>query len=334
MEQYTSLLCTRIGEYAEKYPRRADTLYFGGGTPSITGEERLCRIYKYVDEKFGLAEGAEVTLEVNPEKRDIDFERLRKSGFNRVSVGLQSADDNELKLLGRLHSRSDAEKCVNSARKAGFDNISLDLMIATPSQTKESLKRSVAFCAEQRAAHISAYLLKIEKDTPYYSMRNKLDLRDDDAQAEMYLFAAEELAKYGYYQYEISNFSLSGYESRHNLIYWHDEEYFGFGPAAHSFIDGRRYHYERSFESFYNDELICDGAGGDEEEFIMLGLRLAEGITNERYRMRFGKDIPQEYIKRAQQLIPAGLIQADKNGIRLTAEGFLVSNAVIAVILG
>ena len=333
MEEYTRALCGRIELYAEKYPRTADTLYFGGGTPSLAGSERLCRIYNTVKESFGLSSGAEVTLEVNPEKKDIGFEALRKCGFNRVSIGLQSSDDDELRLLGRLHGSEDAERCIRDACAAGFDNISIDLMIATPSQTRESLRRSIAFCAGNGARHISAYLLKIEQGTPYYRIKDRLGLYSDDDQAEMYLFAAEELASYGYRQYEISNFSMEGYESRHNLIYWHDEEYFGFGPSAHSFIDGRRRYYGRSFESFYNDELIDDGEGGGEEEFLMLGLRLAEGISYERYRRRYGRELPQKYLARAKALEPAGYTVADDVGIRLTPKGFLVSNAVLAEIL-
>lgn len=333
MDDYTERLCERIDLYAEKYPRNADTLYLGGGTPSILGEERLCRIYRTVNKGFHLSPNAEATLEVNPEKKDIDFEALRKCGFNRVSIGLQSSDDSELKLLGRLHSRDDAARCIKKAKISGFDNISLDLMIATPSQTRDSLKRSIDFCAENGARHISAYLLKIEEGTPYYSMKKNLSLSDDDEQAEMYLFAAEILASYGYRQYEISNFSHPGFESRHNLIYWHDEEYFGFGSAAHSFFDGRRFHYERSFEGFYRDELIDDGEGGSEEEFIMLGLRLAQGISYESYRQRFGRELPEKFRKRAQALLPSGYIIADNEGIRLTTNGFLVSNAVLAELL-
>ena len=333
MEEYARRLCESISLCAERYPRAADTLYFGGGTPSLIGAERLCRIYGAVDESFGLSPGAEVTFEVNPGKKDVGFEALRKRGFNRVSVGLQSSDDNELRLLGRLHNSEDALQCIRAARSAGFDNISLDLMIATPSQTRDSLRRSIAFCAENGARHISAYLLKIEEGTPYYGMRDSLGLCSDDEQAEMYLFAAEELAAYGYRQYEISNFSIEGYESRHNLIYWHDEEYLGFGPSAHSFIDGRRFHYERSFAGFYDGELIDDGEGGGEEEFIMLGMRLAEGISYRRFRQRFGRELPEKYTKRAQTLEAAGYTVSDSEGIRLTRKGFLVSNAVLAEIL-
>lgn len=331
-DEYTSALCRSINYYSEKYRRTADTLYFGGGTPSLIGEERLGRLCREAKSAFGL-ENAEITLEVNPEKKDIGFEGLLKSGFNRLSIGLQSSDDNELKLLGRLHSSGDADRCVREARNAGFENISLDLMIATPSQTEDSLLRSIDFCASHGVKHISAYLLKIEKGTHYYKIKDSLSLPDDDRQAEMYLFAVENLSRYGYRQYEISNFAVPGYESRHNLKYWHDEEYLGLGPAAHSFVDGRRFYFNRSFEDFYKNIVTDDGEGGDEEEFVMLGLRLAEGVTGERYKKRFGRDIPTAMIKKAAALSKGGYTVVDNIGIRLTEKGFLMSNAVIAQIV-
>ncbi len=332
MDEYTDLLAERIKQYSRIYPRRVDTVYFGGGTPSLIGDERLCRILDTVKASFD-CKGAEVTLEVNPEKKDIDFRRLREAGFDRVSIGLQSANDDELKILGRLHSVKDAEECIASARRGGFDNISLDLMIATPGQTRESIKRSVEFCAEQGASHVSAYILKIEPGTAYYKNRESLDLPDDDGQAELYIYAAELLEKQGYRQYEISNFAREGRESRHNLKYWHDEEYLGLGPGAHSFMEGRRFYYDRSFDAFARDILTDDGEGGYEEEYIMLALRLSEGAINERFVRRFGHGIPRKYYDNAKKLAATGYVLCDDEGIRLTREGFLLSNALIARII-
>lgn len=332
-EHYTQVMCGRMEEYAQRLSQKADTLYFGGGTPSLLGEERLCRIVRSAERGFGL-ENAEITAEVNPEKQDIDFDALRKGGFNRISVGLQSADDNELALLGRLHRTQEAADCIERIRQAGFENFSLDLMIATPAQTKESLLRSVDFCAEKGAPHISAYLLKIEPDTPYAKRTDRDFLCDDERQAELYLTAAERLAYHGYRQYEISNFAREGFESRHNLKYWHDEEYLGLGASAHSFLNGRRFFYDRSLESFYQDSVTEDGTGGDEEEFLLLGLRLAEGVTHERYQERFGKAIPDRILQRAAQLLPTGYVTLTPAGIALTVQGFLVSNAVIGYLIG
>ncbi len=331
-DEYTDRLCERIALSGQKYQRRADTVYFGGGTPSFIGAERLCRILRSVKESFK-ADAHEITLEVNPEKKDLDFEMLRAEGFDRISIGLQSANDNELEKLGRLHSVKDAVECISRAKRAGFDNISLDLMIATPGQTMDSLRRSIEFCAEHGATHISAYILKLEQGTRYYKQRHELMLPDDDIQADMYLGAVSELSKYGYKQYEISNFAKDGFKGRHNLKYWHDEEYSGFGPSAHSFIDGRRFYFGRSFEDFYNGRIIDDGTGGDTEEYIMLGARLSEGITNTSFQKRFGTDIPQIYINNAMKLNNTGLIIADNSSFRLTERGFLLSNLIIAKIL-
>ncbi len=331
-DEYTILLCRSIETYGRRLARTADTVYFGGGTPGILGAQRLCRILSQAVQSFSVKD-AEITLELNPEKKDTDFEALRKGGFNRVSIGLQSSDDNELRLLGRLHDSKAAEACIRKAQSAGFDNISLDLMIATPAQTTDSLKRSIDFCAEHGAAHISAYILKIEPGTVYYKKKDSLLLPDEDEQADMYLFAVETLKEYGYAQYEISNFARPGYESRHNLKYWHDEEYLGLGPSAHSFIDGKRRCFDRSFESFAQDRYTDDGEGGSIEEYIMLGLRLNEGISYERFAQRFGMSIPDEYISRAGRFAGMGYTEVSSEAIKLTEKGFLLSNAIIGEIL-
>lgn len=329
---YTDMLLEKIAYWGEKLDRKADTLYFGGGTPSLLGAERLVRIAERVRNCFG-NDITETTVEVNPSREDFDFGKLIKGGINRISVGLQSADDEELKFLGRQHDSAQAKKCINAAKNAGFENISLDLMIALPDQTKSSLERSVEFCAEQGAKHISAYILKIEPQTVFYKNREKLNLPDDDESAELYETLCDLMKQYGYNHYEISNFCKSGYESRHNLKYWHDEEYIGIGPSAHSFIDGKRFYCPRKMKSFEEDEYIPDGEGGGEEEFIMLGLRLSEGITNERYLQKFGKTIPEKYLRNAQRFEKSGLVRISDSGFALTEKGFMVSNSLITEIL-
>ena len=331
---YIENLCRAVGYFSEKIGTKADTLYLGGGTPSIIGAQRLCKIVGEVRERFGFADDTEITVEVNPEKEDTDFDLMRKGGINRVSIGLQSADDRELQILGRLHDLRQAEICIRKAKNAGFDNISLDLMIATPEQTKDSLEKSIEFCAEKDVRHISAYILKIEQGTPYDNMREKLNICDEDEQAEMYLFAVEKLKEYGYGQYEISNFCRRGFESRHNLKYWHDEEYIGIGPSAHSFVNGKRFYFARSFEDFYDLKTISDGEGGSAAEFAMLALRLTEGLTEERFQKRFGERIPEIYRKNAERFEKYGFLASDERGIRLMPKGFLLSNYIISEILG
>ncbi len=333
-DKYTDKICSQITDFAKEKRIVADTLYFGGGTPTVTGADRIIKIISAAKKSFGLnSSDTEITVEVNPEKSDIDFGLLRSAGCNRISIGLQSANDDELKFLGRLHNTLDAKKCILSAKNSGFENISLDLMIALPGQTYEKLRRSVDFCANQGAKHISAYILKIEEGTIFYKNRNNLSMTDDDRTADMYEYLCSVMKEYGYDHYEISNFCKPGYEGRHNLKYWHDEEYIGFGPSSHSFFCGRRFYRPANFKRFYEGEVISDGAGGDTEEFIMLGLRLAEGITNERFRTKFGTDIPDIYKKRAEIFQAAGLTKTFDNGFALTEKGFMVSNSIIAEIL-
>lgn len=332
IDRYVSALINKIESWGERIRRKADTLYFGGGTPSCMGAERLVSVANSAKLSFCL-ENAEITAEVNPSKNDFDFYTLRKNGFNRISLGLQSANDNELKMLGRIHTVQQVEHCLKNAKNAGFDNISLDLMLAIPLQTKESLERSIEFCAKQDVQHISAYMLKIENGTPFAGKKDLLDLPDDDEQAEMYLFACEKLNEYGYHQYEISNFSKKGFESRHNLKYWNDDEYIGIGPSAHSFINGKRFYFPRSFDDFFNGVVIDDGSGGYEEEYVMLRLRLSDGINNREYKERFGRDIPQKYFLKAKKFEGTGYIITDNESIKLTSKGFIVSNAIISEIL-
>ncbi|MBR2176914.1 MAG: radical SAM family heme chaperone HemW [Clostridia bacterium] len=331
-DDYTDEILKKIAFWSEKLHCSADTLYFGGGTPSLIGAERLNRMAAAVREVFG-NHLEEITAEVNPAGRGFDFSALRKSGFNRISVGLQSANDDELSFLGRLHTSAQAADCIHLARAAGFDNISLDLMIALPGQTKDSLRRSVEFCVRHDAKHISAYILKIEPGTVFYKNKDRLNLPDDDEAADRYEYLCGLMREYGYEHYEISNFCKSGYESRHNLKYWHDEEYIGIGPSAHSFIDGRRFYYPKKITDFIENRITDDGDGGNVEEFIMLGLRLSEGITNERFKARFDTDIPKKYMAKAKMLEGFGLTKVSDSAFSVTEKGFMVSNVIISEIL-
>ena len=334
MNAYTNSLLEHIKRYASELNRRADTLYFGGGTPNLLGEERLTRLIAQAKEGFALDE-AEITLEVNPSEDLSGFlKAVRAAGANRLSIGLQSANEDELQLLGRRHTVQQASKAVRDAQDAGFDNISLDLMIATQNQTKQSLLRSIAFCADAGVQHISAYLLTIEPHTAYYKIKEQLQVPNEDETCDLYLFACEELAKRGFLQYEISNFAKPGYESRHNLKYWQCEEYLGLGPAAHSFVDGKRFYYERDLNAFMRGcDPVQDGTGGDFEEFAMLALRLTEGLTEQNCQSRFGHGIPDSVRIVAQQYEKAGLTVCTPDGLRLTTKGFLVSNTLLAELL-
>lgn len=333
MNRYVDKVIERFDKYCND-DIVLDTVYFGGGTPSTLGTERIAKILNVINDKFTVDKNAEITMEMNPTSKElIDFTVLKKCGLNRLSIGMQSAVESEMKLLGRTHSQEDVINTVNQAKKSGIDNISLDLIIGVPTQTKESLKYSMDFCNSLGVKHISAYILKIEEGTKFYTIKDSLNMPSDDEQAEMYMYVSEYLESIGYSQYEISNYSLEGFESKHNTKYWRCEEYIGIGPSAHSFYKGERFYYNRSFEEFYNDKTNFDCIGGTEEEFIMLNLRLKRGLIFKEYEEKYNKKFPEEIIKKAKILEKAGLLTVDKEKVSLNRKGYLVSNAIICELI-
>lgn len=331
VSSYVDALCREIDKAGGIY----NTVYFGGGTPSLIGSDNIAKIMSHINR----TSDCEATLECNPsdtgaENSAFDFSVVAKAGVNRISMGLQSADDCERKILGRRGGCENVERAIARAKQTGIDNISLDLMLGIPNQTEESLKKSIEFCKNSGAKHISAYILKIEEGTPFYRTKNTLGLPDEDKTCDLYLSAVENLAKAGYHQYEISNFSEKGYESRHNLKYWRCEEYLGIGASAHSFLNGKRFYYERSIDDFISGILpVDDGFGGDEEEYIMLALRLSEGLVFEKFRNRFGKNVPEETIRKAHALEKHGFVTVDENSISITVKGYLISNTIISELI-
>lgn len=333
-EDIFSAYVSRLCEEAESYKGKkisVDTIYFGGGTPSILSYSQIGTILNAVKDSFNVLENAEITLEANPSS--VDFKKLEgiiKSGVNRISFGIQSACDDELLSLGRLHSFDEAKRAVVNARNAGFKNISADLMIATWGQTKESLKRSVINIAKLGVEHISCYILKVEDGTPYSKMN--LTLPDEDQCAEYYLLASSLISDLGYRQYEISNFAKEGFESRHNLKYWQGEEYIGLGVSAYSYYGGVRYHNKRDLFSYLRKadiKVIDETDINKSEEYLTLSLRLSDGISIKKY-VALGGDF--SILKKAKEL-PKSLIKIDRDKISLTNEGFLVSNEIIAKLL-
>ena len=319
------------------YPKMppVDTVYIGGGTPSFFGGKRIAALLEEIRRSFRLPEGAEITVEANPSSATPDFlNAAAQSGANRLSLGLQSAVDTERRALGRLSGAKRAEAAVHDARRAGFSNISLDLMCAIPGQTVQTVLQSVDFCAGLGVEHVSSYLLKIEKGTVFDKKRHTLALPDEDEQCEMYLAMADRLEKTGYRQYEISNFALPGRESRHNTRYWKCGEYWGVGASAHSFLQGKRFFFSPDIEDFLTGKPpVSDGLGGDGEEFIMLGLRLAEGIRFADFEKRFSRPFPESVLRCARETVPDRYLTVDEVGMRLTREGFLLSNTVLAALL-
>lgn len=338
-EDFTAAVLRNIAAYEGK-GITADTLYFGGGTPSLLTPEQTGSIINAAKQAFALdAESAEITLECNPCTASPDKLRaLRQAGVNRLSVGFQSANDGELALLGRLHTAEQARKTVLDAAAAGFGNISCDLMIGLPDQTRDKLAHSIATLAALPITHISSYILKVEEGTEFYDSGLSEKLPDDDTAAALYLETVRLCQAAGFAQYEISNFARHGAESRHNLKYWRCQEYIGIGPAAHSFFDGKRFACPESLEDFIaaptQRQLVTDASPDPAEEYIMLGLRLSEGIDLDE-ALRLG--LPPESIDRAEgfikQLVRSGLAKREGRRLSLTPEGMLVSNSVISGLL-
>ncbi|MBR1764203.1 MAG: radical SAM family heme chaperone HemW [Ruminococcus sp.] len=319
---------------------RADTLYLGGGTPSLLSPAQVESIISAAEQAFALdVSTAEITLECNPctvtpEK----LRQLRQAGVNRLSVGFQSADGGELALLGRLHTAQRGRETVLAAAEAGFENISCDLMLGLPDQTGEKLCRSISALAALPIQHISAYILKVEEGTEFSSSGISAALPSEDETAALYLETVRLCEAAGFRQYEISNFARHGAESRHNLKYWRCEEYIGIGPAAHSFFGGRRFACPESIEDFITAptqrELITDPAPDPAEEYIMLGLRLREGIDLDKAaRLGFSPRDPARLRALVQGLSKAGLCISSGSRLSLTPKGMLVSNSVISELL-
>lgn len=339
MEAYTDALC-RAMDCTPFGLGALETVYFGGGTPSVLGANRLGRILEHAARRFGLVGGAEITVECNPRSSlPEELRRLRSAGVNRLSIGLQSADEGLLRFLGRPHTAAKAAQAVEAAHIAGFRNISLDLMLALPGQTMEQIESAVDTCAALGAAHVSAYLLKVEEGTPFALRGVAAQCPDGDAQADLYLGAAKALEKCGYRQYEISNFARDGLVSRHNVNYWDCGEYLGLGPSAHAFAAGERFYFLRDLRAFLEAPnpfalAIADGAGGGAEEYLMLRLRLSEGVRWDSLESRYPAfNGAARLRKKARPLEEGGLAVCDDAGLRLTREGMLVSNSAISMLL-
>ena len=335
MDAYTAALIRHLEEVAPRCAAHtADTVYFGGGTPSYLGEKRLTKLLKTVKKRYHVAADAEITLEANPDSAG-DWKALRalrRAGFNRVSLGVQAADDGLLRRIGRVHTWDQVLSSVAAARMAGFDNLSLDLIYGLPGQTMAAWQDTLRAAALE-TQHISCYGLKVEPGTPLWQQRESADIPDDDAQADMYLWTVDYLEKQGYTQYEISNFARPGYESRHNLKYWTLGEYAGFGPGAHSDMGGVRFAYERDLDGYIAGELrlseMEEIAPLDRDlEYIMLSLRTVQGIDSAYFQRQFRQKFqPMEELLAQYEV--HGLAARTERGWRLTPRGFFVSNAII-----
>ena len=322
-----------------------DTVYFGGGTPSFYGAKRLRELLSAVKKNYRVEKDAEVTLEANPDSVDLkSLKMLRKAGFNRISIGLQSACPAELRAVRRPHTVEQGDEAVAAARKAGFDNLSLDLIYGLPLQTVPSWWDTVEHALALEPDHLSCYGLKVEEGTPLAARVAKGErLLSDDSQASLYLWTVNRLSQAGYRQYEISNFARAGHASRHNLRYWLTQPYIGFGPGAHSDFGGRRCSWVRDLEGYIRGVLEGDVPLLDSQdlipreergsEYLMLRLRTAMGIEEWEYRGSYFMDFaPIE--ARLRDFQAQGWAEKTPAGRwRLTPKGFLVSNQLIGDLL-
>ena len=326
----------RAAEHTEDY--EIVSVFIGGGTPSALKAEAIASIMSTLQEQFFFCEDAEVTIEANP--GTVDLEKLtiyRNVGINRLSLGLQSTDAEELKLLGRIHSYEEFLKSYEWAREAGFSNINIDLMFAIPGQTGEAWRQHLYQVAELNPEHISAYSLIIEEGTPF--AEQNLDLPDEDTEYQMYEDTAEILERYGYRQYEISNYAKQGYMCRHNAGYWQRREYLGFGLGASSLYRGMRFSNTRRMQEYLKESRNPDQIRKDVtvlsrneriEEFMFLGLRMTEGISEKKFEENFDVRLMDVYGDILQKYEETGFMEHIETKWRLTRKGIHVSNHILA----
>jgi len=344
MPEYQEALLAHIEESSHSIKSyEVDSVYFGGGTPSYYGADRLVQILDLLKKNGNLRLDAEITVECNPDSvSPAALKLLRQEGVNRLSLGVQASDNNLLKLIGRRHSFQQAVKAYREARQAGFDNISIDLMYGLPSQTKADWADTLGKIVELHPEHISAYGLKLEPNTPMYrEYKGSPILPDDDEQADMYSFAAEMLERYGYKQYEISNFAAPGFASRHNLKYWNMEDYISFGPGAASCVGNVRYSFVKDLKEYISGVHRKVSIVEEYEEvtplersveYIMLGMRTTRGISRRDYILRTQCDWrPIEQVLRAFK--DKGWVAQTEDRWHFTVPGFLISNTLIGILL-
>jgi len=341
---YLEAVCAHIREAGALAPNHlVDTIYFGGGTPSLLGADRIAQILTAIRKSFDVSDNAEIIFEANPDSVNSKLlRRLRSEGFNRVSLGIQCDNDEILKKLGRPHSYAQAVEAVKLIRKRGYRNVSVDLMYGLPGQSLDDWRKTLRHVLSLEPEHMSCYGLKVEEGTPLAEYQEYCNLADDDTQADMYLAAVEILKKHGYRQYEISNFCKRGQVSRHNLKYWTGGEYLGFGPDASSDFGGRRFAIVRDLHAYIEgiktggqvltevqDVAPRERAG----EYLMMRLRTPTGINPEEYEKQYLLPFAplREYLLVYKQ---QGLAEETYDGRwHLTPAGFLLSNSIISDLL-
>ena len=340
-EKYIECLCKEI-EHTSVEGYKVNTIYFGGGTPSYIEPELIIEVLDKIKSKYKISKTAEITIEVNPGTTSkAKLEQYRKAGFNRISIGLQSTIDRLLKLIGRIHTYDEFLETYNLAREVGFENINVDLMLALPTQTMEELVESVDKVITLKPEHISIYSLILEEGTPLYTKvkKGELELLDEESERKMYWKTKEILEKNGYIHYEISNFAKKGFESKHNMNCWKQEEYLGFGVSAHSYLEDKRFSKTDNLQEYIgnieNGEMYKNIQINEEQdreakakEYMLLGLRKIAGVSISEFERKFEIN-PLFYFRfEISKLEEEDLLEVDLDDIRLTSKGLDLANQV------
>ena len=339
MKLYTDAIIEEIKSYKRDEKIKIDTIFFGGGTPSILAEELIERIYFEIQETFDILRDCEISIEINP--GTVTFEKLelyKNLGINRISIGLQSIHENEMKILGRIHTYQEFLSAYRMVRDCGFDNVNVDLMYSIPEQTKESFEKTLDTITQLNPEHLSVYGLIIEEGTPFFELRNSLNLPSEDEEYDMYETAHNKLSSLGYHHYEISNYSREGKYSRHNLKYWQDEEYIGVGLSAHSYFEDKRFSNTSDFSEYFSSERekyrqIQRIGKKDSFEYAMLALRLSRGLSLSEYKELFKKEFTDGKENLLELYMNNGYMEISDGFLRFTYKGFYVSNTILAELL-
>lgn len=345
--RYIDTLILHMEDYspsAKSYT--VDSVYIGGGTPSIINTSDMLDLIDGIYNNFVISPDVEFTMEVNPATANFQaLKKYRRAGVNRISFGMQSSCDNELKALSRLHNFEDFEISYNMARRAGFANISIDVMFGIPEQTKTSLRTTLERITALEPEHISFYGLKIEENTPFAQIKDSLMLPDEDDEFQMYMDSIKFLEEKGYKHYEISNFARDGYKCKHNLKYWNCDDYLGLGPSAHSYYNGTRFSFKNDVEMYvealenleqefdlteeYYEISVSERVG----EYIMLRMRLTDGINTDKFYELFGLDFEKLFGDFLEYYMKHGFIQKKLKNYSFTINGMYISNYILSEML-
>ena len=336
--KYIDKLCEEILSYKSR-KISVDTIFFGGGTPTLLSVEDVKKIANAIDEAFVVDKDVEFTMEANPGTTNIEnLEGFIKCGVNRFSVGLQTIHKNELKTLGRIHAYEDFLKTYSDLRSLGITNVNVDIMYGIPHQTMESFESTLNTVLNLSPEHVSIYGLILEEGTPFFANSSKLPLPSEDAECDMYYRACNLLSKRGYSHYEISNYAKPGCESRHNKKYWNSKEFVGVGLSAYSYLDGERFGNTRDLQKYLDGIGISEfresiDIESQKYEYVMLALRLSEGVSLPEYKNLFSEDFTSGREKVISRLASGGYININDDSISLTEKGFYVSNYIITELL-